>query len=225
MVPFGCLTHIEATSGNEGKIERLLQDAQARVLVEPGTTAWFAFRLRPSTFGVFGAFPDEPSRQAYLSEVGSPEQCWASELLVQPRFTQQVDILAAKLAKPGGDNRVTVGFLNRYEAQPGKEAEIEHDLKAALSAIQEEPGTMAWFALRLGPSTFGVFDAFPDEAGRQAHFNARIAQLRERASSQFVEGSLMMEQVDILAAKLPSLFVEGSLMMEKVDSLAARLPG
>ena len=81
--------------------------------------------------------------------------------------------------------------------------EIERDLKAALSVIQEEPATTAWFALRLGPSTYGVFDAFPDEEGRQAHYNARIARLRERASSQFVEGSLTMEEVDILAAKFP----------------------
>jgi quinol monooxygenase YgiN len=101
------------------------------------------------------------------------------------------------------EHMVTVGYLIRYEAKPGKEAEIERDLKAALSAIQEEPATTAWFALRLGPSTFGVFDAFPDEEGRQAHFHARVARLRERASSQFVEGSLVMEKVDILAAKLP----------------------
>jgi quinol monooxygenase YgiN len=101
------------------------------------------------------------------------------------------------------ERMVTVGYLIRYEAKPGKESEIERDLKAALAAIQEEPATTAWFALRLGPSTFGVFDAFPDEEGRQAHFNARVARLRERASSQFIEGSLIMEPVDILAAKLP----------------------
>lgn len=98
---------------------------------------------------------------------------------------------------------VTVGYLLRYEAKPGKEAEIERGLKAALSAIQEEQGTTAWFALRLGPSTYGVFDAFPDEEARQAHYNARFAQLQERLSSQAVEGSFVMEKVDILAAKLP----------------------
>lgn len=98
---------------------------------------------------------------------------------------------------------VTLGYLIRFEAKPGKEADIERALKAALSAIQEEPGTTAWFALRLGPSTYGISDAFPDEEGRQAHYNARFAQLQELASSLFVEGSLVMEPVDILAAKLP----------------------
>ncbi len=98
---------------------------------------------------------------------------------------------------------VTVGFLIRYEAKPGKEADVERALKEALADVQEEPATTAWFAIRLGPSTFGVFDAFPNEEGRLAHFNARAAQLQARASEQFVEGSLVMEKVDILAAKLP----------------------
>lgn len=98
---------------------------------------------------------------------------------------------------------VTVGFLIRYEAKPGKEADVERALKEALAAIEKEPATTAWFAIRMGPSTFGVFDVFPDEEGRLAHFNARAAQLQARASEQFVEGSLIMEKVDIIAAKLP----------------------
>ncbi|GHO65236.1 hypothetical protein KSC_041280 [Ktedonobacter sp. SOSP1-52] len=98
---------------------------------------------------------------------------------------------------------VTVGFLIRYEAKPGKEADVERVLKEGLAAVQEEPATTAWFAFRLGSSTFGVFDAFPDEEGRLTHFNARAAQLQALASELFVEGSLIMEKIDILAAKLP----------------------
>jgi quinol monooxygenase YgiN len=97
---------------------------------------------------------------------------------------------------------VTVGFLIRYEAKPGKEADVERSLKAALATIQEEPATTAWFAIRLGPSTFGVFDVFPDEEGRLAHYNADIAQLEKKASD-LVEHSLVIQKVDVLAAKLP----------------------
>ncbi len=64
---------------------------------------------------------------------------------------------------------------------------------------KEEPDTIAWFAIRLGPSTFGVFDAFPDEEGRQAHWNARAAQLQNPA---FVENSLVVEKVDVFVARL-----------------------
>jgi hypothetical protein len=78
----------------------------------------------------------------------------------------------------------------------------ERSLKAGLATIQEEPATTAWFAIRLGPSTFGVFDVFPDEEGRLAHYNADIAQLEKKASD-LVEHSLVIQKVDVLAAKLP----------------------
>jgi quinol monooxygenase YgiN len=124
----------------------------------------------------------------------------ANAFLAQPRIMEQVEILAAKL--PQGENTVTVGLLTRYEAKPGKEADVEHTLKAALSAIQQEPGTIAWFAFRLGSSTFGVFDVFPNEEGRQAHLSAGTARLREKASD-LVDASLVIEKVDVFAAKLP----------------------
>src|SRR4029453_11285798 len=64
---------------------------------------------------------------------------------------------------------VTVGLLVRLVAKPGKEAEVTSFLEGGLALVQEEPATIAWFAIRLGPSEFGIFDAFPDDAGRQAH--------------------------------------------------------
>ncbi|MEO7910004.1 MAG: antibiotic biosynthesis monooxygenase, partial [Roseiflexaceae bacterium] len=70
---------------------------------------------------------------------------------------------------------VNVGLLVRLEAKPGKEADVESFLRSGLAIVQEEPATIAWFAIRLSPSTFGIFDAFPDEAGRQAHLSGRVA--------------------------------------------------
>ena len=98
---------------------------------------------------------------------------------------------------------VTVGYLMRFTAQPGKEADVERALNEALSAVQEESGTTAWFAFRLGPSTFGIFDVFPDEEGRQAHrLSAGSARLRER-TPDLVEQSLTIELIDVFATKLP----------------------
>jgi hypothetical protein len=69
--------------------------------------------------------------------------------------------------------------------------------------VQEEPATTAWFAIRLGPSTFGIFDAFPDESGRQAHLSGCVAAaLTEKASELFAQPPAI-EKVDVLAAKLP----------------------
>lgn len=98
---------------------------------------------------------------------------------------------------------VTLGLLVRLEAKPGQEAAVESFLRGGLSMVQEEPATTAWFAIRLGPSTFGIFDAFPDEAGRHAHLAGRVAAaLTARASELFVQ-SPTIEKVDVLAAKLP----------------------
>lgn len=98
---------------------------------------------------------------------------------------------------------VKVGLLVRLEAKPGKEAEVESFLQGALPAVQQEPGTTAWFALRLGPSTFGIFDASPDEAGRQAHLNGEVAAaLMARAAELFAKPPVI-EKADVLAFLLP----------------------
>lgn len=98
---------------------------------------------------------------------------------------------------------VTVGLLARVEAKPGKEAEVERFLKSALEIVQQEPATTAWFAVRFGPSSFGIFDVFPDNSGRQAHLTGQVAAaLLERASELFTQAPVI-EQVDILADKLP----------------------
>ena len=84
---------------------------------------------------------------------------------------------------------VTVALYVKLDAKPGKEAEVESFLKGGLAIVQEEPATTAWFALRIGPSTFGIFDAFPDEAGRAAHLAGRVA------------AALMAKAADLLATR------------------------
>lgn len=98
---------------------------------------------------------------------------------------------------------VKVALFVRLEAKPGKEKEVESFLLSGLPIVNEEPATTAWFGIRLGPSTFGIFDAFPDEAGRQAHLSGRVAAaLMEKAGELFSEPP-SIENVDVLAAKLP----------------------
>ena len=98
---------------------------------------------------------------------------------------------------------VTVGLYVRLEAKPGKEAEVETFLRGGLAIVQQEPATTAWFALRLGPSTFGIFDAFPDDAGRQAHLSGRVAAALMAKASELLAKPPAIEKVDVLAAKLP----------------------
>jgi quinol monooxygenase YgiN len=98
---------------------------------------------------------------------------------------------------------VTVGLLIRIEAKPDKVSEVEAMLKSALDHVREETATVVWFALRLGPTTFGVFDASVDEANRQAHLEANGEALRGPAAAELFAGSPAIEHVDVIAAKLP----------------------
>src|SRR6185436_115917 len=98
---------------------------------------------------------------------------------------------------------VQVALLVRLEAKPGKEGEVEGFLRGGLAIVQEEPATTAWFAIRMGPSTFGIFDAFPDEAGRHAHLTGRVAAALMAKASELLAQPPVIEKVDVLAAKLP----------------------
>jgi quinol monooxygenase YgiN len=98
---------------------------------------------------------------------------------------------------------VNVGLLLRLEAKPGKETDVENFLKGALPIVQEEAATTAWFAIRIGPSTFGIFDAFPDDAGRQAHMVGRVADALMAQASDLLAQPPNIERVDVLASKLP----------------------
>src|SRR5258708_13073823 len=98
---------------------------------------------------------------------------------------------------------VNVALLVRLEAKPGKEAEVERFLRGGLSIVEDEPATTTWFAIRLGPTTFGIFDAFPHQAGRQAHLAGQVAAaLKARASELFAEPP-KIDMVAVPAAKLP----------------------
>ena len=98
---------------------------------------------------------------------------------------------------------VTVALFVRLEAKPGKEADVESFLRSGLPLVEAEPGTIAWFGIRLGPTTFGIFDAFPDEAGRQAHLSGRVAEALMAKASELLASPPVIEKVDVLAAKLP----------------------
>jgi quinol monooxygenase YgiN len=98
---------------------------------------------------------------------------------------------------------VTVGLLVRLEAKPGKESEVEQFLKSGLALVEEEPETDVWFAIRMGPSTFGIFDAFPTDAGRKAHLTGKVAAALMAKAPDLLAQPPVIENVDVLAVKLP----------------------
>jgi len=98
---------------------------------------------------------------------------------------------------------LSLGLFVRLEAKPGKEEEVAAFLKQALEMANQEPTTLLWFSLRLGPSTFGVFDAFRDESGRQIHLNGPIAKALMANAPNLFAVPPSIEKAEILGAKLP----------------------
>jgi quinol monooxygenase YgiN len=92
-------------------------------------------------------------------------------------------------------------LLGLLKAKPGKEKEVEAFLKSALPLASAEPGTTTWFAVKFGPDRFGIFDTFPDAAGRDAHLTGEIAKALFARAEELLAEPPQIEQLEILAAK------------------------
>ena len=97
---------------------------------------------------------------------------------------------------------VNVGLFVRLEAKPGKEKAVANFLETGVKLAKEEPTTTVWFALQLGPSTFGVFDAFSNEEGRQKHLTGKIAAALMANAPELFSTPPVIERLDVLGAKL-----------------------
>ncbi len=96
---------------------------------------------------------------------------------------------------------VKYAILARVEAKPGKEQAVEQFLKSALALAEDEKDTVSWYAIKIGPSTFGIFDTFNDEAGREAHLNGKIAAALMQHADELLSKPPTIEKVELLAVK------------------------
>src|SRR5262245_27494674 len=97
-----------------------------------------------------------------------------------------------------------LALFARLEAKPGKEDDVLELLRQGLALANQEATTLMWFALRLGPTTFAIFDAFADEAGRQRHLAGPIAQALMAKAPALFAAPPAIEPLDVLGAKLPA---------------------
>jgi quinol monooxygenase YgiN len=98
---------------------------------------------------------------------------------------------------------VKTALFVRLSAKPGQEQAVEEFLKSGLAVVQAEPATTVWFAIRLSQSDFAIFDAFPDEAGRQAHLSGKVAAALMAKAPELLAKAPQIEKADVLAVKLP----------------------
>ena len=97
---------------------------------------------------------------------------------------------------------ITRALFVRLEAKTGREDEVERFLRSALDIVDTEDGTPLWFALRFGPSTFGIFDAFPDEDAREAHLSGQVAAGLKEKAPELLAQEPTIERIDVLAGKV-----------------------
>lgn len=90
----------------------------------------------------------------------------------------------------------------RLEAKPGKEKDVEAFLRSGQQLVEQEPATISWFAIRLNNSTFGIFDTFGDENGRQAHLQGAVAAALMQKAGDLLAKPPSIEKIDVIASKV-----------------------
>ena len=95
----------------------------------------------------------------------------------------------------------TLAIWAQLEAKKGKEKELEDFLKSAQPLAQREAGTVTWFAIKMGPGKYGIFDTFKDESGRNAHLNGEIAKALFAKADELLAEPPKIDKPEILAAK------------------------
>ena len=94
-----------------------------------------------------------------------------------------------------------LGLLATLKAKKGKEKEVSDFIKGALPLAQDENKTLTWYAFKIDESTFGIFDTFENEAGREAHLNGEIAKALMGKASELLAEDPKIQKINVLAAK------------------------
>ena len=137
------------------------------------------------------------------SEESGPGGEYERQLDERTRFHTGPTLRAAvKLVSQKKHGMTTKALFVKLEAKPGKENEVAKFLRDAQGLVQQEPATIAWFAIQLGPTTFAIFDTFPDDAGRDAHLSGKVAKALMEKAPELLAEPPKIEKADVLADRL-----------------------
>src|SRR5215475_6429310 len=122
-----------------------------------------------------------------------------------PRQPQRVQVFVPDALSTKEKMMTKFALYVPLQAKPSKEKEVADFLRSAVPLVNAEVGTISWFAIQEGPSSFAIFDTFDDEAGRDAHLNGRVAAaLMEKAKAgDLFAKAPEIHRFEILADKLP----------------------
>jgi hypothetical protein len=128
----------------------------------------------------------------------NPQAC-AQDVPTASSGPGQVESVETNLTQQG-NSMEAIGLLVTLEARPGKEADAEAFLKSAQPLALNEKGTLKWYAIKLGPGKFGIFDTFANEGGRHAHATGEIARALGARANELFAVSPQIEKVEVLAS-------------------------
>lgn len=203
MLTHGLLARMKATWNRTDETEQFLKSALTQVQGEPATAVWFALRFGHGEYGIFDAFATEQGRQAHLQgQVATTLMEQAPQLLDRSPDIDTVDIIASKMPPEPLDAQITCGLLLSFRARKGNELKVEQFLRDAQPAVQEEPGTIAWFALRWPERRYGIFDVFPDHGARFAHITGHVPRELAKHALTLLGGMPAMDMLDVLASHI-----------------------
>ncbi len=203
MTTKGLLVRLSAQSGKDEEVESFLQSALPLVEQEPATAAWFAIKFGRGDYGIVDFFPDEGGREAHLSgAVAQALREKAGSLFDESPRIQKLTVIADKLPASGARQTVAKGLLLTFKPHEGHEQRVEQFLRDAKSFVMEEEKTIAWFAIHLDDGDFGIFDVFPDNAGRFAHLTGKVPIELTKHALSLLGGFPDMEMNNVLASKL-----------------------
>lgn len=183
--------------------EQWLHAALPLVQAEGGTMAWFALKFGRLDYGIFGAFMDDTDRDAHLKgRVAQALQARTADLFEIPPQIEAVEVISSKLPVMPPGEPVRKGLFLKAQPKAGHAAEMEEFIRDGRSYVQEESKTIAWFGLRLVDGSYGVFDVFPDNAGRLAHLAGLVPRELAKHALSLVGGPPDLEMIDVLAGKI-----------------------
>jgi quinol monooxygenase YgiN len=203
MLSHGLLVRMKAQSSQIGETEQFLKSALPLVQAEPATATWFALRFGRGEYGIFDAFANEAGRTSHLQgQVAAALLAQTGQLLEKAPDIAPVDVIASKMPPDPPEQApapITCGLLLSFRAREGNELKVEQFLRDAEPLVQQEHGTIAWFALRWPDRRYGIFDVFPDHGARFSHITGHVPRELAKHAFTLLGGMPSMDMLDILA--------------------------
>lgn len=202
MVSKGLLVRLEVQPGRDKEVEHFLESVLPLVRHEPATLAWFALRYGRSEYGIFGGFADKAGRKAHLGgDIARSLLSKAEALFSEPPQLHKLNVLACKLPPGRPPHPDTKALLLTFKAHVGHEGQVEQFLRNAQPLVEAEADTTAWFAFHQDNGEYGIFDTFPDNAGRFRHLLGQVPRELAKHALSLLGSVPDMELLNVLTEK------------------------